>query len=183
MRRLPFVSLSAAALFVLAGCASQTEAPAPAPPVVVPAPVPAPAPAPTPVSADWRDWPLTSGSWVYRQDERGSIALFGQPGEEAQVTLRCDRARQRLYLSRRGEAAAGNPPRLTVRTTSTARTLAVLPTGGTPAYLAAELQVSDTLVDAIGYSRGRFVLEGASLPTLVIPAWAEILRVAEDCRG
>ena len=52
-----------------------------------------------------------------------------------------------------------------------------------PGYLAAELGVRDSLVDAIGFSRGRFVVEGAGQPRLVVPAWAEFLRVAEDCRG
>ncbi|MGK3796872.1 hypothetical protein, partial [Enterococcus faecium] len=58
-----------------------------------------------PLGGDWRDWPVTPGTWVYRQDARGSIALFGVPGNDAEVTLRCDRAARALYLSRRGMAA------------------------------------------------------------------------------
>lgn len=53
---------------------------------------------------------------------------------------------------------------------------------GTP-YITIELPVRDAALDAMGYSRGRFIVEGGALPTLVVPAWAEILRVAEDCRG
>jgi hypothetical protein len=45
-----------------------------------------------------------------------------------------------------------------------------------------ELGARDALVDAIGFSRGRFVVEGGGLAALVVPAWPEILRVAEDCR-
>ena len=184
MRPVLSASLPAAALFASGGCVSQPERPtSPAPSVPVPVPMPAPASAPPPRSADWRDWPLTPGTWAYRQDERGSIALFGRQGEDAALTLRCDRARARLYLARRGAASAAGAATLTVRTSTTMRRLTVLPTGGAVAYLAAELPVRDSLVDAMGYSRGRFVVEGGGgLPTLVVPAWSEILRVAEDCR-
>jgi len=129
---------------------------------------------------DWRDWPLTPGTWVYRQDARGSIALFGTPGDNAQVTIRCDRMNAAIYLSRRG-AAPGNAP-MQVRTSSTTRTLTTQPTGASPPYMATALTPNDPLLDAMGFSRGRFVIEQATLPTLVVPAWAEILRVTEDCR-
>jgi hypothetical protein len=45
-----------------------------------------------------------------------------------------------------------------------------------------QLGAQDSLLDAMGYSRGRFIVEQAGLPTLVIPAWPEIERVIEDCR-
>jgi len=128
---------------------------------------------------DWRDWPLTPGDWVYRQDARGSIALYGQRGMDADLTLRCDRAARQLYLSRRGDAAAT----VTVRTSTLLRNLAMVPTGGTPPYVAIAINLRDSLLDAMGFSRGRFVIEQAGQPPLVIPAWAEIERVTEDCRG
>jgi hypothetical protein len=182
-RRFPFaVPAILTAALVLGSCAGGVAVvPQAARPIPVPTPTPAPRPAPAPaptLAADWRDWPLTPGSWSYRQDSRGSIALFGRVGDDAEVTLRCDRTRARIYLSRRGDGAGP----LTVRTTSVSRTLNAAPTGGTPAYLAAELEVRDPLLDAIGYSRGRFVVSGAGLPALAIPAWAEMLRVVEDCR-
>lgn len=180
MRRISgFASFILPALLALGACSTPAVVPPSAAPVPVPAPTPAPMPAPPPPSADWRDWALTPGTWAYRQDERGSIALFGQAGADADLTLRCDRGRARIYLSRRGEAATG----LNIRTTSQVRRIAAVPTGGVPAYLAAELGVRDPLLDAIGFSRGRFVVEAQGLPTLVVPAWAETLRVVEDCRG
>lgn len=121
---------------------------------------------------------MTPGDWAYRRDGRGSIALYGPAGADARFTLRCDRLQGRLYLSR--AAAGGNA--MTVRTSSTTRAVAARPTGGAPAYLAAELAPNDPLVDAMGFSRGRFVVETAGQPPLVMPAWAEVLRVAEDCR-
>ena len=69
---------------------------------------------------------------------------------------------------------------MTVRTSSTARSLSA---GAGTDGASASLPASDPLVDAMGYSRGRFIVETAPLPPLVVPAWAEVLRVAEDCRG
>jgi hypothetical protein len=93
--------------------------------------------------------------------------------------LRCDLAERRLFLSRPGTAAGP----ATLRTSSTARQLALQPTGGTPAYVAAPLQPNDPILDAIAFTRGRFTLEQPGVPPLVVPAWAEPARVAEDCRG
>lgn len=171
-------SIPLALLFTAAACVGppRQPAPAPAPRIVRPAPRP---PAPAPQAADWRDWPLTPGNWSYRQDARGSIALFGPPGGEAFLTLRCDAAARRLYLSRAGETASP----LTIRTTSLTRLLSVQSTGGGLPYVAAALAASDPLLDAMGFSRGHFVVEQAGAPPLVVPAWAEIERVTEDCRG
>jgi hypothetical protein len=176
MRRPPVFASSALALS-LAACVAPSQPPIrPAPPVAVPAPTPAPAPAPSPPrSADWRDWPLTPGTWSWRQDGQGSVAAFGPTGQAPALSLRCDRARGRILLSRHAAA-----PSLTIRTTSLARSLAVT---ATTTGATAELGVRDNLIDAMGYSRGRVVIEGGGAPTLVVPAWAEILRVAEDCRG
>jgi len=178
--RARFLSGIALSLAV-AGCVAPAPRPQPsrpAPAVSRPAaPLP---PAPKPAASDWRDWPLTPGDWVYRQDGRGSIALFGPRGADAVLTLRCDRAANTLYLSRQGFAPAAVA--LTVRTSTLLRTLSAAPTGGTPPYVAVALQPRDPLLDAMGYSRGRFVVEQAGAPTLVLPAWAEIERVTEDCR-
>lgn len=181
MRRL---FLASPALLALASCAAPEIVPQSAPPVPAPAPAPppvaAPAPAPPPaLGSDWRDWPLTPGNWVYRKDDRGSIALYGRAGADADLTLRCDRTRGKIYLSRRSEVAGP----LTIRTSTTLKTLNALPTGGTPPYVAVEFAPRDPLLDAIGFSRGRFVVQGGGAPDLVVPAWPEILRVTEDCRG
>lgn len=132
------------------------------------------------LAGDWRDWPLTPGTWVYRQDARGSIALFGLAGADAALTLRCDRAAGRIFLSRKGAPAAAPP--FVVRTTSTVRSAASQATGGTPPYVAIALNPADRLLDAMAYSRGRFVLEAGDMAPLVVPAWAEFARVIEDCR-
>ena len=49
--------------------------------------------------------------------------------------------------------------------------------------VAAALPAQDPLLDAMGFSRGRFIVELGGQAPLVVPAWAEVLRVTEDCRG
>lgn len=127
---------------------------------------------------DWRDWPLTPGTWSYRRDARGGLALFGQAGTDAALTLRCDLSARQFYLSVAGAPASP----ATVRTSTTLRALTLQPTGGAQPYAAASLATTDPLLDAIAFSRGRFVVEQAGRPPLVVPVYAEIGRVIEDCR-
>ena len=105
--------------------------------------------------------------------------MFGPAGTNARLTLRCDTGARQLYLSREGSAAAP----ILVRTTTLTRSLPAQPTGGTPAYVAAALTADDLLLDAMAFSRGHFTVEQAGAATLVIPAWPEIGRIVEDCRG
>ena len=98
---------------------------------------------------------------------------------DALVVLRCDAGDRRIYLSRSGSA----PAPLTVRTTSTTRAVAVQPTGGDSSYVAVALAPNDPLLDAMAFSRGKLVFEQAGAARLVLPAWAEIGRVVEDCRA
>ena len=158
-------------------CVPQTAPPAPPPTPVAAVPV-----APPPVatrSSDWRDWPLTPGDWTYRAEGGGSVARFGVAGADPLVMLRCDPAARRIRLT---VAGAGSAP-LTIRTSSLVRALPVQPAGGVPSAAKASLAASDGVFDAMGFSRGRFVIERPGSSTLVVPAWAEIERVTEDCRG
>lgn len=145
-------------------------------------PLPAPAAPPPaalpPRAADWRDRPVTPGTWTYRRDERGSAATFGPTDADAVAVLRCDLPNRRLFLSRLGDAVGP----FTVRTSSATRQLPTGATGGAPPYAAAMLPAGDPLFDAIAFSRGRFALEQAGMPPLALPVWAEIGRVIEDCR-
>lgn len=122
---------------------------------------------------------MTPGTWRYERDARGGRALFGVAGGDARLVLRCDLPDRRMFLSRAGQATTP----LTVRTSSTTKAVTVQPTGGTPPYVAAALAPRDALLDAMAFSRGRFVIEQAGTAPLVVPAHAEIGRVTEDCRG
>lgn len=166
-----------AVLVAVSACVPQTQAPTPAParPMPVPVRTPPPAPAAPPPSSDWRDWALTPGTWRYGADAMGSRATFGT-GAAPVLTLTCDRAAGVVRMVRSGSSARA----LTVRTSTTTRTVPAQPVAG---GVEAALPAGDTLLDAMGFSRGRFVVDGGVGAPLVVPAWAEVLRVTEDCRG
>ena len=168
------------ALAAIAACVPKQEAPPPPqpqPPVRQPQPLPPPPPPPT---VEWRDMPLTPGNWYYRSEAATSQALFGPANSEASFLIRCERASRRVTLSREG-ATTGNA--MTVRTTSTSRSLPVTAQTEPLAYVSAVLPANDRLLDAIAFSRGRFTVEVPGLPMLVIPSWPEPARVIEDCRA
>lgn len=71
---------------------------------------------------------------------------------------------------------------MAIATTSGRRPLLSDPTLGGGSWLVVSLPAGDPLLDAIAFSRGRFALEAAGLPTLYLPAWPELSRVVEDCR-
>lgn len=170
--------ISVLLLIVLAACSAPPPPPAPqAPPPQKPVIITNVQTSQEP-AGDWTDWPLTPGDWVYRQDERGSIALFGPSGANALVTLRCDRARQTIYLSRAGNSVG----MIVVRSSSTMKEFMGAPTGGALPFIAAEITPRDPILDAMIYSRGRIAINVAAQTPLAIPSWAEIGRVVEDCR-
>lgn len=179
MRSLSFI---VALALLAASCAAPAPEPTPAPrqPVVTIPVAPPPSAAPVQPKGDWIDWPITAGSWVYRQDARGSIALFGPAGQNALLTLRCDKARRALFLSRASAKATG---RLTLRTSASMKTFEARNSGATPPYLAVELAANDAILDAIAFSRGRFAVQTEGELSVAIPAWAEIGPVVEDCRA
>jgi len=165
------------ALSLVAGCVpSVAPPPRAAQPAPRPSPAPAPAPLPTP-SGDWRDWPLTPGDWHYQPDPARPTAIFGSPRAPV-FSIECNRASRSVTLYREQPVAGA----MTIVTTSMTRMLQTRLAGNPVSVAGATLAASDPLLDAMGYSRGRFVVEQAGMPTLVIPAWPEIERVTEDCR-
>lgn len=168
------------------GGSGQVAQPKPLPqPQPKPQPQPAPQPAPhaqpaAPVyQTDWTYWPVTPGDWVYRQDERGSIALFGPIGADALATLRCDTSRGMLYFSRQGQV--GDGAQMTLRASQGMQNFSATQVAGTN-YAAAAIQPSDPMLDKLAYSRGRFVVEVTGISPLKLPSFAEVSRVIEDCR-
>lgn len=166
-------------LFVLAatlsGCVP-APSPAPAPPrqtTVAPRPRPAPAPTPAiaPLSNDWRDATITPGTWTYGP---GPFASFGN----GLLTLQCDAGRQAIVLTAAGGTANGQ---VSV-TLTTATTVRSLPAFASPTGLVVTIPARDPVLDAMAFSRGRFAVASAGLPTLYVPSWTEVSRVIEDCR-
>jgi hypothetical protein len=142
--------------------------------------VPRPLPPAAPV--DWRDAPQTPGNWTYRAEGDGTAALYGTVGAQPLLVLRCDRARATITLLRSGSAPGPVP--MSIITTSLLRPLSAtpVPAAGSSSALMTTLTARDPVLDAMAYSRGRFAVEINGLPTLYLPAWAEVGRVIEDCR-
>jgi hypothetical protein len=108
--------------------------------------------------------PLASGQWSYFATAGGSIAMYG-----TYIQLRCDRTSRIVTISRPN----GAPGTLTIATDSISRTL---PPNG-------QLLATDPLLDAMAFSRGRFLVAGETGPTAAVPSWPEAARSIEDCRN
>ena len=175
-------SLPVLPLLALAACVPSKPEPMlqPKPAPVAPTPVVVEPPKPVRPAGEWIDWPIEAGTWVYRSDARGSLALFGPSGANALVTLRCDKTRGRIFLS---VAGAGHSGSFLIRTSSTMKAFEPMQASGEPPYVAADIDPRDPILDAIAFSRGRFAIEVGGLRPMAIPNWAEISRVVEDCRS
>lgn len=181
MRLLPasFALLSLPTL--LASCVGPPSAPRPAP--AVPAAPVAPAPSrpvpPPPAPVEWQYRAVAPGDWRYQVEANGSSAAFGISPAAPLLVLRCDRGARLVSLTRVGPAAGSA---LVVRTsygaTSWPATALAMPSPRVTATRAA----SDSVLDQIAYSRGKIGVELAGGDMLVVPAWAELSRVVEDCR-
>ncbi len=139
-----------------------------------------------PVTAGWRDAAQTPGAWTYATEPGGSAARFGLPGAAPLLVLRCDRARPAVMIQRESLGSGTLPASVT--TSSGARRLSAAPASGSPKAQNAPilfevaLAATDPLLDAMAFSRGRFLFEMGGAPVLILPAWAELGRVIEDCR-
>lgn len=164
------------ALIALASCVAPRQAPPPppAPPPAPPPPAPLP---PPPVDDDWHYAPLTPGTWTYRTDADGSTGTFGLAGQQPLLALRCNRAGRALTIAwplRR----TGND-RATITTSYSVRSVAAAQSDG---QVWIRLAANDGLLDQMAFSRGRLMIADGVGAALILPAWAEISRVIEDCR-
>lgn len=185
MRPIPSFAAFAPALVLLASCVG----PAPQRPAGTPAPAPArpassrPAPLPpaqaAPASVEWQYRAVAPGLWRYRAEAAGAVAIFGAGAGDAQLTVRCDLASRRVSLARSGTGQGA----IMVRTSNGATRWPASASGGAVAQIVAFRAASDPVLDQIAYSRGKFAVEVTGHDMLIVPAWAEVARVIEDCRG
>lgn len=171
--------LSVALLGVLAGCVAPREAP-PAPPQPRPAPAPPPAPPAPPPSDDWRDIPVTPGTWRYGAEPGGTIARFGAAGAPV-LSVRCDLASRTVTIAREGATVATSPV-IDITTSAGRQNFRGQVVAGRAA-VAASFAARDSFLDKMAFSRGRFIVVVTGMERLAVPSWAELSRVVEDCRG
>ncbi|MFN3619053.1 hypothetical protein [Sphingorhabdus sp.] len=171
--------LTLIAIMALAACVAPPPQPAPktvsAPPPVVVTPTPEPR-----LAGDWNDWPFTPGNWTYSRDGRGSMGAFGAPGRTATVSLRCDAQSRRVYLAREASAPG---QRMVIRTSTAMKEFIARAVSANTANIAAEILPNDPILDAMAFSRGRVLVEAEGQQPVILPSWAEITRIVEDCRG
>ena len=176
--KLTMLALCAGLAALNASCSQRREiVPTPTPTVT---PRPLPPPPPPPRATDWRDVPITPGSWHWRMEGSRSVARFGPPDSATALVLSCNRDAGAVTLIRPG--AASGPVPMTILTGTSNRTVSGSAEPGPPPVIALTLPARDSLLDAMAFSRGRFAVETAGLPTLYVPSWAEVSRVIEDCR-
>lgn len=175
-RAVPF-RLAGAALTLLAlgACVPRSAPPEPIPVLTPapPAPMP-PRPRPTVLPSDWQTGPWSPGDWSYAPSSSTPLATFRSEG--ASFTIRCQQGRA-IWLALAGVQGDA----LVIRTSFGMRRL--------PAErvhlneMIAQLPTTDPLLEQMAFSRGRILVTVEGGPSLVVPAWPEIGRVIEDCRG
>lgn len=175
--------VSVVVLAALGGCVRPSEPapPPPAPPPPVPAPAPVPPPPPPP--GEWTDRAATPGDWSYRDVSGGSVAQFGLPGAPPRFAVRCEKASRRIRFERSGVLDPGSSARLTLTSTAGTASYALANIGGSPPSVGASTAANDAFLDKLVYTRGRFLVRADGAEEMVLPGWAEVARVVEDCRG
>ena len=119
------------------------------------------------------------GDWSYAQVADGSEAVFTNVSKYPQLWVHCSRATRHVTIARAATAPAAV---MNVWTSSVTRTE---PSSFNPSSgrLTIDFTNYDPLLDAIATSRGRLGFAIGNAPALVVPAWAEVARVIEDCRA
>jgi hypothetical protein len=120
-----------------------------------------------------------AGNWSYAATVDGSEAIFANASSIPQLWVRCTRATRRVSIAKAASAAA---PVVDVWTSSLTRSAAAS-FNPTTARLTVDLDANDPLLDAVASSRGRIGFTVAPQPPLVVPTWAEVAHVIEDCRA
>jgi fermentation-respiration switch protein FrsA (DUF1100 family) len=120
-----------------------------------------------------------AGSWNYSAAADGSEASFVDGGGRPQLILHCARAARRVTIAKPATVAA---PFIVVWTSSLSRSI---PASFDPltGRISVSLPSYDPLLDAMVFSRGRLAVTVSGTATLVVPAWPEVARAVEDCRG
>ena len=168
-------SLKILALAGAAMLASCKAVPPPPPPAAAPSPPTSSRPVTKPAPSDWRDAPATPGDWTWSMEGGRSVARFAG----AALVLSCDPNAGAVTLLRQG-TAQGHVP-MTILASDIARQVSGTPVASPPS-ISVSFPASDRILDAVAFSRGRFAVETAGLPTLYVPSWPEVSRVIEDCR-
>ena len=168
--------------FTIAACVPAPDS-TPAPEQVAtatPTPTPSATPLPPPpIQTDWIDRPQTEGSWVEAADT-APFATYTAPDGRVLFRMFCQADTGNVGMIRFGCAETNAV--WTIRTETPDRSIRSETSTGHTGRSIVGLSSSDPILDAMALTRGRFAVEIPRLPSLYLPAWAEVTRVIEDCR-
>jgi len=133
----------------------------------------------TPVESNLEYEKPIAGNWSYATTADGSEATFENLTRQPQLTIRCTRSTRRVAILKNASAAS---PTMWIWTSSQKKSLPAT-YDSSSGRVSAELGAYDPLLDAIAASRGRIGFSTSGLAALVVPPWAEVARVIEDCRA
>jgi hypothetical protein len=121
----------------------------------------------------------TGGGWTYAAVPGGTEARFATSATLPQLVIHCTTATRRVTIAR---PATGAAPFLTLWTTSQSRDV---PASYNPltGRISIDIAAYDPLLDALAFSRGRLAVGVKGQALFVAPAFPEVARVVEDCRG
>jgi hypothetical protein len=172
MRNFAKAGAALAGVMAIAGCVPRQVPPAPLPPPLPQAPA---APRLAAPPADWQAAPLTPGDWSYAPNPATPRATFRSVGTVS-FEVSCERGRAvRLRWS------GAQAPAFSIRTSFGERRLPVSEVH--IGMILVDLPPSDPLLEQMAFSRGRFLVQAEGAAALILPAWPELARVVEDCRG
>ena len=149
------------------------------------APEPSAAPEPQASQDDdsWMNEEQTPGDWRYVAEPTETAAVFsvGDGMDDVQLIIACEILSSRISISRIGEPEGETS--MIIRTETQTGALLAEPAVSFAPLLLAHVDARDPLLDAIAFSKGRFAVEVGGTEPIYVPAYPEITRVIEDCRG
>jgi hypothetical protein len=179
-------ALIAQALFVLVGtgCAAKQESPPLPPPAAYRTAIPG-LPEPWPVvpiftKDDWLGLTVINGNWRWAREGTLSVARLSLASGRERMGLSCDPATRLVSMTI--DAPPTGSGMVSVTTTTLSKDVPIASVPDRPWASRITFKARDPLLDAIAFSRGRFMIQQAGVTPDVAPVQPEIGRVIEDCR-
>ena len=119
-----------------------------------------------------------AGAWTYTPTTDGSETTFADASGQSQLTIRCTRSMRHVAILKPAAAASRS---LWIWTSSQSKSVPAT-FDSAAGRVSSEFGAYDALLDAMASSRGRIGISTSGLAALVVPPWAEVGRVIEDCR-
>lgn len=129
-------------------------------------------------TTSFAEMPATPGSWAYRPLANASEAFFIDTTATVRLVVHCTRASRRITISRTSAAPA---PSLLLWSSFGQR---IVPARfeQNAMRVSVDLAATDSLLDAMAFSRGRVAIAMPGSPPLIVTPGTEAARVFEDCR-